>query len=215
MNFSSLFLDLDDTVYPAESGLWGAIGSRINQFMIEEVHIAPQGVSELRERLFGQYGTTMRGLIMEYGISASDYLAYVHDIPLRNYIQEDPALRVALIGLNQRLVVFTNADSAHAHRVLKIVGIDDLIDQIIDVVSVDPYCKPHARAFEKAISLAGVKDAGEVAFFDDNVYNLKAARDMGFYTVRVGREAEQPEYHASITRLSELHRVIKAENNYE
>ena len=215
MNFSTLFLDLDDTVYPAESGLWGAIGSRINQFMIEEVHIAPQGVSELRERLFGQYGTTMRGLIMEYGISASDYLAYVHDIPLRNYIQEDPALRVALIGLNQRLVVFTNADSAHAHRVLKIVGIDDLIDQIIDVVSVDPYCKPHARAFEKAISLAGVKDAGEVAFFDDNVYNLKAARDMGFYTVRVGREAEQPEYHTSITRLSELHRVIKAENNYE
>ncbi|MCE1253530.1 MAG: pyrimidine 5'-nucleotidase [Anaerolineae bacterium] len=208
MNFDTLLLDLDDTVYPAESGLWGAIGLRINQFMVEEVHLDPQGISELRERLFSQYGTTMRGLIAEYGINSRDYLAYVHDVPLQQFIQPDQLLRTALSGLQQRLVVFTNADRAHAHRVLKVVGIDDLIDQIVDVVDVDPYCKPQIPAFKIALSLAGVTDPARVAFFDDNVSNLKVARSLGLYTVRVGREVENPEYHACISSLSDLRKAL-------
>lgn len=209
MSFKTLFLDLDDTVYPATSEVWKQIAMRINRYMIERVHISPQGIVELRERLFHTYGTTMRGLISEYGIDAADYLAFVHDIPLKQYIGPDLLLREALERLPQRKVIFTNADTQHARRVLQVIGIDDQIDQIIDVVAIDPYCKPHPGAFETALALAGETDPTRIAFFDDNVNNLKAARDLGFFTVRVGNNEDQPDYHASILRLSELEQALK------
>jgi putative hydrolase of the HAD superfamily len=210
MDFSTIFFDLDDTIYPSSSGLWGAIGERINRYMIEKVHLAPEGIVELREHLFHTYGTSLRGLVQEYGVDAADYLAYVHDIPLRQYLQRDEALREALLGLKQRLVILTNADRNHASRVLKVIGIDDLFAQIIDIVAISPYCKPQVEAFQKAMALAGVADPAQIVFFDDNVPNLQVGRQLGFYTVRVGKkmEGDQPEYHASIAKLSDLGRVF-------
>ena len=38
MCFETLFFDLDDTLYPPTSGLWDAIGERIETFMREYVH---------------------------------------------------------------------------------------------------------------------------------------------------------------------------------
>jgi putative hydrolase of the HAD superfamily len=208
MSINTLFLDLDDTVYPSNSGLWDAIGERINQFMIDHVHIAPEGVSELRENLYHQYGTTMRGLAIEYQIDIHEYLAYVHDVPIINYIQPDPILRQVLLALPYKLVIFTNADSAHARRVLSVIGINDLISKIIDIVAVAPYCKPQQGAFEKALSLVEEKDPQTIALIDDNVANLKAARQMGFFTIRVGKREYQPEYHNSVNNLRDIHQVL-------
>ena len=163
MSINTLLLDLDDTVYPSNSGLWDAIGERINQFMIERVHIPPQGVVELREHLYHKYGTTMRGLAAEYQIDIHDYLAFVHDVPLNNYILPDPELRQVLLSMPNKLVIFTNADTSHAHRVLKIIGIDDLISQIIDIIAVSPYCKPQMGAFEKAMALVAETDPQAIA----------------------------------------------------
>jgi putative hydrolase of the HAD superfamily len=208
MSIKTLFLDLDDTVYPSNTGLWEAIGDRINQFMIERVHLPPEGIVELRERLYHTYGTTMRGLAMEYQIDIHDYLAYVHDVPLKNYIHPDPALYRTLCDLPYNLVVFTNADSAHAHRVMDIIGINDLVSGVIDILAVSPFCKPQKGAFEKALALTGETNPSTVAFFDDNVANLKIARQMGFFTIRVGKRQFQPEYHASINVLRDLNQVL-------
>jgi len=212
MSINTLLLDLDDTVYPSNSGLWDAIGERINQFMIERVHIPPQGVVELREHLYHKYGTTMRGLAAEYQIDIHDYLAFVHDVPLNNYILPDPELRQVLLSMPNKLVIFTNADTSHAHRVLKIIGIDDLISQIIDIIAVSPYCKPQMGAFEKAMALVAETDPQAIALFDDNVANLKAARQAGFFTVRVGKRQYQPEYHASIKTLRDIHQVFNPDS---
>ena len=206
MSIKTLFLDLDDTIYPSTSGLWEAIGDRINQFMIERVHLPPEGIIEVRERLYHTYGTTMRGLAIEYQIDILDYLTFVHDVPLRNYIQPDPTLHQALKDLPYKLLVFTNANTAHAHRVLNIVGIDDLISGVIDILAVSPYCKPQKGAFEKALALAGETDPSTIAFFDDNITNLKIARQLGFFTIRVGKRQFQPEYHASIKSLRDIDR---------
>ena len=208
MSIKTLFLDLDDTVYPSSSGLWEAIGDRINQFMIERVHLPTEGVIQLREQLYHTYGTTMRGLAIEYQIDIHEYLAFVHDVPLKKYIKPDPTLRQVLRDLPYRLVVFTNADSAHAHRVLKVVGIDDLVSGVIDILAVSPYCKPQKGAYEKALALTGEADPSTVAMFDDNIANLKIARQMGIFAVRVGKRQYQSEYHASINALRDLDQVL-------
>jgi pyrimidine 5'-nucleotidase len=209
MSIKTLFIDLDDTVYPAESGIWHLIGERINQYMIEQVHIPADGISELREQLFHVYGTTMRGLVNEYKIDARDYLAFVHDIPLENYLQPNLALYQALKALPFRKVIFTNADTNHAMHVLKTVGIDSLIDQVIDILMVSPYCKPQKESFQKALESSGDQDPTTIAYFDDNVENLAVARQMGFYTVKVGRKTSLPGCsHASIQELSDIHQIF-------
>jgi putative hydrolase of the HAD superfamily len=143
-------------------------------------------------------------LTAEYQIDEKDYLAFVHDIPVQNYIQTDPALRQALIALPYRKVIFTNSDTNHVRRVLKAVGIEDLIDHIIDILMITPYCKPQQEAFEKALQFSPEKDPAQIVFFDDNLSNLDTARRLGFHTVKVGNPSNQSLDHPCIRELSDL-----------
>ncbi len=56
-------------------------------------------------------GTTMRGLQIHHQIDTDDYLAYVHDLPLHDYLYPNPQLRSLLTSLPQRRWIFTNADA--------------------------------------------------------------------------------------------------------
>ena len=62
MRFSTLFFDLDDTLYPASTGLWHAIKERMNMFMHERLCLPEAEIPALREQYFKTYGTTLRGL---------------------------------------------------------------------------------------------------------------------------------------------------------
>ncbi|HMN61527.1 MAG TPA: pyrimidine 5'-nucleotidase, partial [Anaerolinea sp.] len=179
MPYTTLFFDLDDTLYPPSTGVWDAIGDRINLYMQTRVGVPENEVSELREHLYRTYGTTLRGLTLTRGIDPHDYLAFVHDLPLRQYLTPDPRVRPLLSRYSQRKVIFTNADQAHARRVLDVLELADCFDQIIDVLDVAPYCKPMPGAFEQALRLAGETDARSSVFIDDAPHNLKAAREAG------------------------------------
>ncbi len=63
MRFSTIFFDLDDTLYPSSSGLWKAIKERMNIYMRDMLHIPEDEVPALREQYYKMYGTTLRGLI--------------------------------------------------------------------------------------------------------------------------------------------------------
>ena len=82
MTITTIFFDLDDTLYPSNSGLWQQIKDRIGLYMLEKLHIPAGQVQTLRRQYFEQYGTTLRGLQANYPFEMLDYLAYVHDVPL-------------------------------------------------------------------------------------------------------------------------------------
>ena len=65
--YSTVFLDLDDTLYPSSNGVWDAIGERINLFMMERLAIEPDRVRVLRDSYFRNYGTTLHGLMANHG----------------------------------------------------------------------------------------------------------------------------------------------------
>ena len=77
MCFETLFFDLDDTLYPPTSGLWNAIGERIETFMREYVQIPAAEVRDLRTALFLEHGSTMKGLVKLYGIQEQAFLYIV------------------------------------------------------------------------------------------------------------------------------------------
>ncbi|MCX8025711.1 MAG: hypothetical protein N3A60_10960, partial [Thermanaerothrix sp.] len=113
-----LIFDLDDTLYPASSGVWEAIGERIDLFIHQKLGLSHEEVEPFRKNLFRTFGTTLRGLYLQYHIDPAEYLAFVHDIPLERYLQPNPALRTLLKVLPYPKVIFTNADKNHANRVL-------------------------------------------------------------------------------------------------
>jgi pyrimidine 5'-nucleotidase len=199
-----LFIDLDDTVYPPDTGAWDILGNRIFQFMEEYVSIPQQKIHEERDRLFHLYGTTMKGLQVEYGADIHQYLDYVHDVDLSGVIKQDPILRQALLEIPQEKWIFTNACRAHAEQILRLVGIRELFTEIIDVLDTYPYCKPDPLAFSLALEKAGKPDPTRCLFVDDRSSNLESARALGMYTVLVDPTATLADGHMIIRKLSEL-----------
>lgn len=203
-----MFFDLDDTLYPPNTGIWQAIGSRMDHYMTERLSIASDRVSSLREELFAKHGTTLRGLVAEYQIVDTDFLDYVHDIQIDQYLSKNVRLMQILSSLPQRKVIFTNADTNHANRVLNALGISQFFDQIIDICAIRPYCKPQSEAFEIALNLAGVKNPSDCVMIDDAHRNLVTASGKGLFTIQVGTETRNPQVDAAIPLITDLPVVI-------
>ncbi len=208
----TLLIDLDDTTYPTSVGVWPILTERVFQYMLDVVGIAKDEIPEKRERLFMEHGTTMRGLNIEYGIDVEDYLEYVHEVDLSKVIQPDYQLRDALSSLPQEKWIFTNASRKHACNVLERLGITEQFLGVIDVMDTEPWCKPHAEAFEIALKLAGEPQPGETLFVDDLEVNLDAARKLGLQTLRVSAEAVESK-HPVIKNLTELPQFLSNNGN--
>ena len=74
MRFTTIFFDLDDTLYPSSTNLWLAIKGRMNEFMRDRMNIPVNEIPALREKYYLQYGTTMRGLQANHKIDVDDFL---------------------------------------------------------------------------------------------------------------------------------------------
>jgi putative hydrolase of the HAD superfamily len=204
MRFKSLYFDLDDTLYPTSSGLWDAIRERMNAYMRKFMDLPIPDIVSIRQGYLEKYGTTLRGLQAHYEVDADEYLAFVHDLPLEKFIRPDPSLRTLLLSLPQRRWIFTNADHNHANRVLQILGLAGCFDGIIDIRAVDFACKPDKIAYQRALTIAGDDDPAHCVIFDDAMRNLAPAREMGFYTILVGKNGSEPLVDRVIFSLHEL-----------
>ncbi|MCX7975512.1 MAG: pyrimidine 5'-nucleotidase [Bellilinea sp.] len=199
-----LIFDLDDTLYPPESGLWHAIGERINQYIQLRLGFSLSEAIALRDQMYLQYGTTLRGLQLHYGIPPQDYLAFVHDVPLSHHLKPDPHLRKILTSLPFRKIIFTNGDRAHANRVLKTLQVDGCFDGIIDILDIAPYCKPMPESFQLMLEKEAVRDVSRCVLFEDSHRNLVTARAMGMFTVQVGKNGAASEAHLQIRTIHEV-----------
>jgi FMN phosphatase YigB (HAD superfamily) len=52
MRFSTLFFDLDDTLYPNSTGLWNAIKHRMTLYMHERLGIPAEKVPQLISKIY-------------------------------------------------------------------------------------------------------------------------------------------------------------------
>jgi len=179
MRFTTLFFDLDDTLYPSSTGLWPAIKDRMNLYMIERLGIPETDVPFLREQYFKMYGTTLRGLQERHNVDKEDFLTFVHDLPLQEYLKPNPMVREVIAALPTRNFIFTNADVPHARRVLAVLGLDDLFETVVDVNAVAPYCKPMPESFAIAMDLADEPDPRKCVMIDDLPRTTRAALSVG------------------------------------
>ena len=204
MRFTTLFFDLDDTLYPDSNGLWQAIKNRINLYMIERLGISENDAPALREQYFKMYGTTLRGLQTRHDVDTEDFLAFVHDLPLQDFLTPNPLQRDVIASLPQRKLIFTNADANHARRVLAALQLNDLFDSIVDIHAVSPYCKPMPESFAIAQELADEPNPRKCVMIDDLPRTTRAALDAGMASILYGTEEPTSEASGVFTDWAHL-----------
>jgi putative hydrolase of the HAD superfamily len=209
MKITTVFFDLDDTLYPSRVGLWHAIKERMNLYMREHMDISEEEIPVLREKYFMQYGTTMRGLQAHHNINTADFLAFVHDLPLEMYLMHDPLQREIIASLPTRNLIFTNADIHHAQRVLTRLQLLDLFPLIVDVNAVAPYCKPMAESFAIAMKIAGETDPSRCVMIDDIDRTTQAARKAGLRTILAAENFSPGQADAQLTNWRDLPSLLE------
>jgi len=206
----TIFFDLDNTIYSRKSGIWEAIGMRINRFMTDILHISEQEALSLRKKFRTDYGTTLLGLQSMYEVDEMEYLEYVHDIDLHAMLTDDGQLGKMLSTISQRKIIFTNSDQAHANRVLQFFHIKDYFDLIIDVIAMKPYVKPHPQAYQIALDLAGYASADGCMFIDDMLENVQQAAQLGFFSVYIG---DDNSHINALEHIFELPKILEPYTN--
>ena len=111
-----------------------------------------------------------------------------------NYDQVDPSPRLAdaLRALPGRKIVFTNASTSHAERVLGRLGIDNQFAGVFDVAAATWLPKPNPTAYQTLIERHQITPARAV-MVEDMAPNLEPAATPGMTTVWIHhRDAQAP-----------------------
>lgn len=192
MTIDTWIFDLDDTLYPPESGVVAAIEARMTDWIAQRLGLGRAEADRLRHAYWRDYGGTLPGLVARHGIAPEAFLADVHDIPLTG-LAADPALGTALAALPGRRVIFTNGSTSHAERVLAARGLTDHFQGTFSIEHADFVAKPDARAFDAAFRALQI-DPTRAAMFEDSPANLRIPHSRGVRTVLVGPRAPAVPY---------------------
>lgn len=186
--------DLDNTLYPASTDLFGLIDVRMTAYVQRLLGVDTDEAYRIQKRHFLDHGTTLSGLMRENDVDPHDFLAYVHDIEM-DRLAEDRRLADAVARLPGRKLVFTNGDGAYAARVLDRLGMAQAFETVHDIHACDYRPKPDPASYAAMAAALGI--APETALFvEDMARNLAPAKALGMTTVWLNNGSEQGRHDA-------------------
>ena len=180
--------DLDNTLYPLETGLAVDISERITRYVERLTALPRDEARALQKHYLDQHGLTLKGLMLHHGVDPNEFHAMFADVSLEA-LARDPALIAAIARLPGRRLIFTNADAGHTDRVMSRLGLGELFDAVFHIESAGFVPKPDPVAFERLLAAHAVAPRS-TAFFEDRALNLEPAHALGMTTVLVGAGAE-------------------------
>jgi putative hydrolase of the HAD superfamily len=198
--------DLDNTLYPARCNLFAQVDIRINAFVRDFYGVGTDNAREIQKRLFLQYGSTLRGLMVLHDLDPNDYLDFVHDIDY-SPVPAEAALDHALGRLGGRKFVFTAGSTRHAEAVLDRLGVARHFEAIHDIAAAAYLPKPDMRAYRGALLRFGLEPS-TTAMVEDLARNLAPAHELGMTTVWVPghpdwRDADMGQLPAHVHHVAE------------
>lgn len=207
-HFKYLLFDLDETLYPRNTGLMQNIGKQISQYIQMRLGLSYEQAQALRQDYFIRYGTSLRGLQINNNVNTEEFLAYVHDLRLEEYIGPDQALDRMLEEIPLCKVIFTNATQEHAWRVLTMLGVARHFRQVVDIRGVSFKSKPDREAYRRILEILKARPE-ECLIVEDSPRNLKPAKEVGMTTILVdGRADESVDF--AIPHILQLTSVLQA-----
>jgi putative hydrolase of the HAD superfamily len=180
--------DLDNTLYPATFNLFGQIDDRMRAYIAEFLGVGLDEAYRLQKQYFREYGTSLHGLMHRHGMEPEPFLDFVHDIDM-TVLLPSPGLEAALARLPGRKLVFTNASTRHAERVMAQLGIGHHFDAVFDIIEADYRPKPQPDPYEVLVRRHGL-DAGKTVMVEDIARNLAPAAALGMTTAWIRNDTE-------------------------
>jgi putative hydrolase of the HAD superfamily len=188
--------DLDNTLYPPESALWPQVDQRITLFLGNMFGIDGMSARALQKYYYQKYGTTLKGLMEQYGMKPEPFLDFAHDIDVSK-LPPDPELGHAIERLPGRKLILTNGSEAHARNVAGRLGILHHFEAVFDIIAADFTPKPEEATYLKFLDQYQI-DPSRAAMFEDLEKNLLVPHRLGMRTVLIlpkqydiHREAEE------------------------
>ncbi|MCK0196920.1 pyrimidine 5'-nucleotidase [Ancylobacter sp. 6x-1] len=182
--------DLDNTLYPPGIDLWRQIDERMKSYIANFLGLTLEEAFALQKSYYRQYGTSLRGLMIEHGMDPAAFLAHVHSIDLAS-LDPAPALGEALAGLPGRKLIYTNGSRHHARQVLDKLGITAHFADVHDIVAAEFHPKPQEPAYRRFLDAFAVEPT-RAAMFEDLSRNLEVPAMLGMKTVLVVPHAAAP-----------------------
>lgn len=204
----AILFDLDNTLYSESCGVFDLIDQRMNKWLITNLHIPEKEVNEFRNKYFIQYGTTLRGLMLHHEVNPRDFLDYVHDVPVHEFLSADLELRETLEQVKARKLIFTNSDLKHANRILDALGVRDQFERIFDIEAMNFIPKPNPDPYRLALDYLKLQPKN-VLLIDDMERNLKPAQEMGMRTILIGNGKPVDDRHHAIENIKELTKLLE------
>ena len=183
-SFQNWIFDLDNTMYDIDLGLFKKISNRITDFIMSKYSLDIDQAKKIQKEYYLKYGLTLRGLIVEKKLEPEEFLDFVHDVEHPELKKNDQLISKIRI-LEGKKIIFTNATSKHAKKILKILELEDDFDQIIDIKDLDYIPKPDKRSYKKLLECLNLnkENLDKTIFFEDTVKNLIPAKELGITTV--------------------------------
>lgn len=183
-SFQNWIFDLDNTMYDINLGLFKKISNRITDFIMSKYSLDIDQAKKIQKEYYLKYGLTLRGLIVEKKLEPEEFLDYVHDVEHPELEKNDQLISKIRI-LEGKKIIFTNATSKHARKILKILELEHDFDQIIDIKDLEYIPKPDKRSYKKLLECLNLnkENLDKTIFFEDTVKNLIPAKELGITTV--------------------------------
>ncbi|HSD34217.1 MAG TPA: pyrimidine 5'-nucleotidase, partial [Alphaproteobacteria bacterium] len=173
--------DLDNTLYPATCRLFDQVDRNMGAFICEFLKPDPVEARALQKRYLKEFGTTLRGLMVNHDCPPERFLEAAHAIDY-SAVQGDARLDRALEALPGRKLIFTNGSVPHAERVLDRLGVGRHFAGVFDIVAAGYLPKPERAAYEGLVR-AHALDPRRAALIEDLPRNLVPAAALGMTTV--------------------------------
>jgi putative hydrolase of the HAD superfamily len=180
--------DLDNTLYPASSNLFAQVDQRITEFIGERFDLAWDAARRKQKEYFRDYGTTLRGLMVEHDVDPVAFLDYVHAIDVTPVLP-NRELDDALTRLPGCKLIYTNGSTRHAENILGRLDIGRHFEAIYDIVAADYVPKPDPRPYGHLVELYRI-DPRRTCMVEDIARNLAPAAALGMTTVWLRSESD-------------------------
>lgn len=206
MRYQYLIFDLDNTLYPKESGLLDQVDRKIDQFIVENLKIPETKVANLRHDYWKRYGTTLGGMIARHQTDPDEYIDYTYNVKITDFIKPDLRLGRILTELDCRKVVFSNSPLKYVEEVLEVLQVRDLFEKVFDIRFCEYLGKPNLSSYYKVMMNLGI-EGKDCLLIDDTPINVLGGEKAGITSVLLGQPIFS-DIRWTISDLAELPALI-------
>ncbi|MDG1073450.1 MAG: pyrimidine 5'-nucleotidase [Methylophilaceae bacterium] len=184
--------DLDDTLHDASAQIFPVMNRAMTQYIQSQLGLAESEAHHLRQHYWKIYGATLKGLMRHHNTNPHHFLQTTHELSnLHELVVQTKRLRNLIKNLKGRKVIFTNAPSNYALRVLDLLNISDLFEVVFSVESSKFHAKPSVRGFQGLLKYIKAKPS-DCIMLEDNLAALMTAKRLGMRTIWISRQLQKP-----------------------